>query len=321
MPRHIKDYSQFRGRRKYINAVPACDFIDHWPTEEQMAALQQAKRLAIQDRDRQKRKHSHAQGLATVKVRDGSLSYACVHLMADGNFASFIQYENSASPGGICHTKQWSGVPEWAPEEPPAAHHHHHHHHGAHPAMRHRIPGGRVDIHAPPTQTVYVPEEIVVVRQRVIREVHLEDQHIQDNAPTNAQIEMAASQVQVHENHQVIETRIEAKPRGFWASMLFGPAKSRPAAQEQQAPRIAPPQVVDRGALQSVRQPAAAALPAPQHQAAPIPMPGVRALPAPHRPEVPMPAPQRQGQPLAIAHQPAVEMPIEMPRKKSRSWI
>jgi hypothetical protein len=181
--------------------------------------------------------------------------------------------------------------------------------------MRHRIPGGRVDIHAPPVQVVRVEEHIVVERQRIIHHVDADDVHVQENAPTDTQIQIEASHVRAHENHQVIETRVGAKPRGFLMAFVLGPAK-RPAAPQQVAPQLAPPQVIDKGLLRSVPQQAGVALPPLQRQATPASASGVHALPAPQRHAAPQP-----NAPPQLAHQPEPQLPMPAQRKKSWSIL
>lgn len=270
------DYSQFHGPRKYINAVPACGFVDHWPSEEQMIALHEAKRLAVADCERVKRRRSeYPGGHARVKVCDGSLSFAAVHLRADGSFTSFILHENSASSGGICHTKQWSGVPEWAPEPQ---------HHGAQTTMSpfKRIRGREVDIRAPETQVQVVYHDTHIVHQDRFFHHRPDAQHIEQGQPERVQIGIDPTQVRVHQSENVRVEHHEPK-QPAWRAILLGvkkpqqPALPRHAPQPERQPALAPPRSVDRGML----------IPAPQQQPRPLAIA--------HQPEMPISAPRKKS--------------------------
>jgi hypothetical protein len=281
--------------RRFHGATPFAGTRTTDPDMAEYEALQEAWRIARADR---RRPYQHGY----VPVR-GSRKVAHVAIRGD-EVTSHIR--GDAINMSMNFIKSWDGVPGLFDGQPATVMF-------PNPPARQdmrRFPGGRVDVHAPPAQTVYIPEEIVVVRQRIIREVHLDDKHVQENASADLQIQMDPSQVRVHENQQVIETRIEAKPRGFWERMLIAPDRVKRAPQ-QQAPQLAPPQAVDKGELRAVPNHTSGALP-PRPQAAP--MSGAMALPSPQR----QPAPQANA-PLQLSHQP--QMPIPQQRKKSWSFL
>lgn len=241
-------------------------------------------------------------GIGTCIVNDGSGHYAQVHWEGP-NFKTFCYIRQPSGRQDDIHghdVKGWNGIPKWEEETSMS------------PFKR--IAGGRIDIHAPPVQVIRVEEHIIVERQRIFHHVDTDDVHVQENAPTDAQIQIEASHVRAHENHQVIETRVGAKPRGFWTAFVLGPAK-RSVAPQQVAPQLAPPQAIDKGMLRPVPQQAGVALPPPERQATPTPAPasGVHALPASQRHAASQP-----NAPLQLAHQP--EQPLPLPAQRKKSW-
>lgn len=123
-------------------------------------------------------------------------------------------------------------------------------------------PGSAINVKAPPTQTVYVPEVIEIHKQRVFVEKRLEDKWIKEaDVGAPVQITSESSAITLQENHEVIEHR------GFLKSLLLGPAR-----RQEQAALPAPGEKY-RGHLTAV--PNAPALAAPvrepmliEHQAA-----------------------------------------------------
>lgn len=86
-------------------------------------------------------------------------------------------------------------------------------------------PGSAINVKAPPTQTVYVPEVIEIHKQRVFVERRMDDKWIkEDDIGAPVQITSESSAVTLQENHEVIEHR------GFLKSLLFGPTRRQEQA-------------------------------------------------------------------------------------------
>lgn len=269
MPKH------YYRHRHYKNAVPMCEFIEHAPTDAQMDALQEAKRVAEKDA----RKNGQY-GWGKVLVRDGSGCYAAVQ-WSPGHSSSSIWYNNSASTNGMCFIKQWSGVPEWDDAPPPAQHHPQH---SGETVMGHRIPGGRVDVRAAPDQAHVIYEDIHLFKQRRIHTHHLPDQQIEHGEAESVSVEMAATQVNVQHAEQPFLGRHESS-HGWLRGFVDRLVNAQPSV------------VRDRGQLHALPSRAAApALPAPQTR----PMP-VSAVPQiAHQPEPQFEAPRERSWAKAI---------------------
>lgn len=162
-----------------------------------------------------------------------------------------------------------------------------------------RIPGGRIDFHAPPEQHHYIPEVHHVYRQRVINTHYGPDQHVVNGQAPNAQVYLDPSTVHVHQ--QAPQVHRHVPKQSFLGALFAGPAKQPAQPQRQALPapqyQAPPPQYQALPAPQAVNRGQLHAIPAPQQQ---MPQRAPTALPAP------------QGQPMA--------MPMMAPQRKKAGW-
>ena len=216
----------YYSHRKYINAAPLAGwvYLDHCPTDAQVIALQEAKRLAIANSQKRGR---YGDGQADVKVRDGSTAYASVHASPGNKLTSCIWEPNECSPGGRCQTQMWAGVPEWESQQ-------------TEDTTMSRP--GHVNIQAPPTQVHKVYEDHIIVRQRRFFHENAADEHIEGAPQQTAQINMQASTVEAHYSDQPV-VHDHRPPQSLLSAILWGVRKPK------QQPAALPAPSIDRGEL------------------------------------------------------------------------
>lgn len=240
------------------------------PSYREMRAIHSALQIARRE------------GSALVNLADYGQSESAfrAQVIVRDNHASAAILEESeqADIGSFITRKSWTGVPEWPIR--------------GETAMK-RIPGGRVNIYAPPSQGHVVYEDVHVFHQQRIHHHRRPAEHIQHGQPETVNIGYDPAQVNVHHNAPPI-VRHHHAPQGFWSALFKGvqqPQAIPQYTQPQQAPQYAPPPQQ--------------ALPAPQPQY----RGELRALPAPQpqrqtsTPPVALPAPREQPMPV-MAMQP-----------------
>lgn len=264
---------------RYRNAKPHNDYIDHWPTQEEMAALHEAKQRSDQ---MFAQGHRGASNMAKVAIRGGNGAVATVWRDAPQAYAAWIEAPNPASQTGWMSIKGWWGVPEAYNDFGIREGH----------MSRHNVRGGPINIFGPPRQQHVVEEHIDIYHQRVFNHHWGPDQHIDHDAPPPTDIHVDPSQVTYHASERVIQQ--VHKPKSFFA-FLFSP--SSPRQTQQQA--LPAPQPQYRGELRAEPAPARhqAALPPPQV----VPQsPPQHLLPPPVQPVIGRP----QSAPVLIEHKP-----------------
>lgn len=222
------------------------------PTYREMRAIHSALEIARRE------------GSALVNLADygegASAFRAQVIVRGNSTSASILEESEQASIGSFIDRKSWVGVPEWPIK--------------VETDMK-RIPGGRLDIHAPPAQGHVIYEDIHVFHQPRVHHHQRPVEHIQHGQPQNIAIGYDARQVNVHQPSQPIIQHHQ--PKQGLLSALFSGVKPQPAPQvphyapqpQQALPAPVPAQEY-RGQLQALPQAAPArpmpALPAPREQ-------------------------------------------------------
>lgn len=282
---------QDHAPRHYVNAQPHSEWMDHWPTQEEMESLHEAKRHCDANA---RRGLTGATNIARVAIRGGMGARASVWRDPPAAYHATIEAPNPTTQTGWMPIKQWFGVPEWAA---PCAD---------------KVAGGQINVHAPGPQVHRVPHDTHFVHEPRIHHHWQAPEHFHHGAPPSLDIAVEPARVNVHRG-AAVEHRHEPK-RGFWGTLLLGPTK-----QQERPLAHATPTEIDRGALHPIPRaewtqsdPHLLAAPtASARQEAPL------ALPAPAKPSLPAgTAGQRQ-----IAHHPENPMPTPMPRKRGLfSW-
>lgn len=252
------------------------------PTFLEMRGLHCARMMAKREFERD------GLGCAQVNLskhwQGKSAFFAQVSVSQTGASSAILEESEQADIGSFIWRKQWVGVPEWPTRKETTT-------------MK-RIPGGRLDIHAPAPQGHVIYEDLHVFHQPRVHHHQRPVEHVQHGQPQNIAIGYDPRQVQVHQPSQPIIQHHQ--PRQSLLSALFGGVKSQPAPQ---VPHYAPPP----------QQPQYQALPAPQPEyrgelhALPAPQQQRQAAPAPMM----LPAPSQQSMPTLAALQ---------TKKKSWSW-
>lgn len=267
-------------QRRYVNAKPHNDFIDHWPTEAEMEALHRAK----QESDRLFAKgRTGTSNAGRVPIKGGNGARAQVWRDAPQAYAAFIEAPNPTTHSGWMPMKGWWGVPEWEYNDFGIKDAHI----GRQQPMRRPqyIPGPQVNIQAPQTEVHRIVRDVHVFHQDRIHHHHGEPEHIHHGqaAPIDIQCGPAQINVQRPDGFRIQHHEAPVPPRSLWATMLLGPAK----APQQALPA---PQEQYRGQLQAQAPQGPRALPRPSEQ--PIPMPAIQ---APRREMAALPAPERSA--------------------------
>lgn len=267
-------------QRRYVNAKPHNDFIDHWPTEAEMEALHRAK----QESDRLFAKgRTGTSNAGRVPIKGGNGARAQVWRDAPQAYAAFIEAPNPTTHSGWMPMKGWWGVPEWEYNDFGIKDAHI----GRQQPMRRPtyIPGPQVNIQAPQTEVHRIVRDVHVYHQDRIHHHHGEPEHIHVGQQSPIDIQSGPAQINVQRPDGFLIQHHEAPvpPRSLWATMLLGPAK----APQQSLPA---PQERYRGQLQAQAPQGPRALPRPSEQ--PIPMPAIQ---APRREVAALPPPERSA--------------------------